>query len=65
MPFCQRIEQQAFVENQKEIEKGWDKTFQDRKNELVIIGIELDKEKIESELNACLLTDDELASESW
>ena len=65
MPFGQRIEQQAFVENQKEIEKGWDKTFQDRKNELVIIGIELDKEKIESELNACLLTDDELASESW
>ncbi len=65
MPFGQRIEQQSFIENQEQIEKGWDKTFQDRKNELVIIGIELDKEKIKSELDACLLTDEELADESW
>ena len=65
MPFGQRIEQQTFIENQKQIEDGWDKTFQDRKNELVIIGIELDKEKIKSELNACLLTDEELADEAW
>ena len=65
MPFGQRIEQEAFIENQQQIEDGWDKTFQDRKNELVIIGIELDKEKIKSELDACLLTDQELANESW
>jgi len=65
MPFGKRIEQQSFIENQEQIEKGWDKTFQDRKNELVIIGIELDKEKIKSELDACLLTDEELADESW
>ena len=65
MPFGQRIEQEAFIENQQQIEDGWDKTFKDRKNELVIIGIELDKEKIKSELDACLLTDQELANESW
>ena len=65
MSFAKRIEQEEFIQNQKEIEKGWDKTFQDRKNELVIIGIELDKEKIKSELNDCLLTDNELADESW
>ena len=63
--FIQRNKDNITVLNQEQIEKGWDKTFQDRKNELVIIGIELDKEKIKSELDACLLTDEELADESW
>ena len=39
--------------------------FQDRKNEIVIIGIEPDKEKISKELNHCLLTDQELNSINW
>ena len=48
MPFEKKssIEQPSFVENQKSIEKEWDKTFQDRKNEIVIIGVEIKKEKI-------------------
>ena len=68
MPFEKRIEQQAFVENQKMIEEKWDKDFQDRKNEIVIIGIEIDNKKIKSELAMCLLTDLELKKkglESW
>ena len=65
MSFDKRFQQRAFIENQNEIEKDWDKVFQDRKNEIVIIGIELDKEKISKELNHCLLTDQELNSIKW
>ncbi len=65
MPFEKRIEQLAFVENQKMIEENWDKDFQDRKNEIVIIGIEIDTKKIKSELEACLLTEEELKKSDW
>ena len=51
----------AFVENQAEIEQGWDDTFGDRKNEIVFIGQGLDKDKIMSDLNDCLATDAEIA----
>jgi G3E family GTPase len=60
MSFMQRIRYQAFVENQKAIEKRWDKRFGDRQNELVIIGQDLDKEVIVGELEACLCTDSEI-----
>ncbi len=65
MPFEKRIEQPSFVENQKSIEKEWDKIFQDRKNEIVIIGVEINKEKIYSELESCLLTEEELSQKNW
>ena len=65
MPFEKRIEQHSFVENQKMIEENWDKDFQDRKNEIVIIGIEIDNKKIKSELEMCLLTDLELKKRDW
>ncbi len=65
MPFKKRFEQQAFVENQETIEKDWDKDFHDRKNEIVIIGVEIDTEKIKSELKSCLLTNHELEKEDW
>ena len=62
MPYQKRINYVAFVENKEEIEKGWNETFGDRQNEIVIIGQDLDKEKITSELNACIATDEELRS---
>lgn len=55
----------AFVENQKEIETGWDKNFGDRKNEIVFIGQEMDEEKIRKELDACLSTAEELDTRKW
>ena len=60
MPFEQRTRYEAFVDNREEIEAGWDKTFGDRKSELVIIGQDMDKEQITKELNECLCTVDEL-----
>ena len=60
MPIEKRLQQQVFIENQKEIERNWDKNFHDRKNEIIIIGIDIDEEKITSELEFCLLTNEEL-----
>ncbi|WNJ17420.1 GTP-binding protein [Pontibacter sp. G13] len=65
MPFGKRIQYLSFIENQKEIEKGWDKEFADRKNELVFIGQDMDEEQIRADLDKCLATDKELASGLW
>ena len=65
MPFGKRIEQPSFVENQKHIEKDWDKNFQDRKNEIVIIGVDINNEKIKSELELCLMSQEELDQGDW
>jgi hypothetical protein len=65
MPYEQRILYLPFVENQKEIESNWSATFGDRKNEMVFIGQDLDKVEITSELEACLLTEEELNTGRW
>jgi G3E family GTPase len=59
MPFQERINYASFVENQQHIEAAWHPKFGDRKIELVIIGQYLDKSKIISQLESCLLTDRE------
>lgn len=63
MSFSERINNASFVNNQEEIESQWDALFGDRKIELVFIGQYLEKEKITSQLNNCLLTDTEV--ELW
>ncbi len=65
MSFEERIRYAPFVENQEVIESGWDKTYGDRKNELVFIGQEMDEEKISEDLNNCLLTDQEIEEIDW
>ncbi len=65
MPFNQRVQYLPFLENQEEIESGWDKIFGDRKNEIVFIGQDMDEEAIRSHLDSCLSTDDELATNFW
>jgi len=64
MLFHQRMKYLPFLENQKQIEKDWDKKYGDRKNEIVFIGQEMDEEQIKFELNLCLLSDEELNRES-
>jgi G3E family GTPase len=61
MPFKERTRYPSYIENQKYIESKWDKNFGDRMNELVIIGQDLDKEKIQFEMENCLLDSFELA----
>ncbi|WP_147679185.1 GTP-binding protein [Algibacter pacificus] len=63
MSFGERISYASFLDNQKEIESSWDTLFGDRKIELVFIGQHLNKEKIKTELQDCLLT--KLEIEVW
>ena len=65
MPFDERIKYLSFVENQKLIEKDWDKEFGDRKNELVFIGQDMDEKLIRAQLDFCLSTEDEINTKKW
>ena len=65
MSFEERTRYVAFVNNQREIESGWDATYGDRKNELVFIGQEMDREQMIADLNACLASEPELATGLW
>lgn len=68
MPFKERINYAAFVDNQKMIESEWEIPFGDRKVELVFIGQYIDKEAIIKQLEGCLLTENELSKwnvEKW
>jgi G3E family GTPase len=60
MPYQERIQYPSFVTNQSLIESRWDAKWGDRKNELVIIGQDLDKEQIQLELQLCLLSNEEI-----
>ncbi len=46
-----------YLEHQDEIQAKWDKKWGDRMSELVFIGMDMDKEKIISELDQCLVND--------
>jgi len=65
MPYQKRVQYMVFLENQQLIESSWDKTFGDRKNEIVLIGQDMDQEEITAELDACLATDEELSTNRW
>ena len=65
MPYEKRIQYLPFVENQDQIESDWDKTFGDRKNEIVFIGQDMENELILEELEKCLSTNEELISGNW
>lgn len=60
-----RSQNLTFLENQDQIEEGWDERFGDRKNEIVFIGQHLNEAKIRSKLNECLLTNQEISSKEW
>ena len=63
MPFTERINYSAFVNNQQHIESDWGVDFGDRKIELVFIGQNLDVKSLIQNLDNCLLDDFEI--EKW
>lgn len=60
MSYNDRIQHPAYLQHKDYIESKWTDDFQDRANELVIIGQDLDQSLVEAELNTCLLTDEEV-----
>jgi len=56
-------ERKELLAEDPEWAKAWDPVHGDRITELVFIGIGLDRERIESGLHACLLTDEEYDSD--
>lgn len=58
----ERNQHPAFQANEEVIMSRWDKTYGDRMNELVLIGQEMQKDKIIAELDACLCTEREYQS---
>ncbi len=65
MPYEKRMEYYSFQKAQEEIEEDWDSKFGDRKNEIVFIGQDMEEALIRSELDACLATEEELATQKW
>ena len=52
MPLSERMNFAAYKDNEESIQANWDKEFGDRKNEIVIIGRNMDKEQIRWQLAA-------------
>ncbi|NIJ46554.1 G3E family GTPase [Wenyingzhuangia heitensis] len=61
MPYSERINHPMFHENKDQLESDWDSVFGDRKIELVFIGQHIEKEKMRTHLEKCLLTDEEVS----
>lgn len=57
-------EQEIEFKHDPTLIQRWDPVFGDKQTELVFIGIELNQETIEKQLDLCLLTDEEMKS-NW
>ncbi len=60
MPLQERLNYTDYLENRKDIEGRWDMGFGDRLNVLVLIGQDMDKDRLHHELTSCLLNHKEL-----
>ncbi len=59
-PTIERNQNPNFQAHEELIMSKWDKQFGDRQTELVIIGQDMEEQKIKQELDACLCSDEEL-----
>ncbi|MFB5673944.1 GTP-binding protein [Paenibacillus terreus] len=56
-----REEREEILRSHPEARQAWDEKWGDRLNEFVMIGIAMDREAIEQNLDACLLSEEEMA----
>jgi G3E family GTPase len=61
VPLAERARNPAYMENQEFIQKKWDKTWGDRLTEIVLIGQNMDGQKMKKELEACLCNEAEIS----
>lgn len=59
-----RNQQEQIIKQNPYLLDEWDDQFGDRHTKLVFIGVDLEQDKIEKELDQCLLTEEEL-EEDW
>ncbi|MFF5995234.1 GTP-binding protein [Lysinibacillus sp. KU-BSD001] len=57
-------EREQILREDPAMQEKWDEQFGDRMTELVLIGMDMVREDIERELDACLLTDEEM-KQDW
>jgi G3E family GTPase len=57
-------ERKEILAEEVELAEKWDPVYGDRMNEIVFIGLELNREEIEQSLDSCLLTEKEM-TEDW
>ncbi|MBM7704825.1 GTP-binding protein [Priestia iocasae] len=57
-------EKQQTLREEPELLEKWDEKFGDRMNELVFIGLEMNRDEVEKSLDMCLLTDEEM-EQDW
>lgn len=55
-----KAEKAAILQEREDVRADWDPEYGDRHTQLVIIGVDLDEEKITAELDACILNSDEI-----
>jgi G3E family GTPase len=69
VPEAKRLKNPAFLDHYDMLQKKWHTTWGDRLNELVLIGIDLKREEVKSQLEACLCTEEEITyyqhPETW
>ncbi|AJY76240.1 GTP-binding protein [Paenibacillus beijingensis] len=53
-------ERKFYLQDEPELARAWDAVYGDRINKVVLIGIDMNRNEIESTLDQCLLTDDEM-----
>lgn len=65
MPYERRTQFVSYLENREEIEGNWHSEFGDRKNEIVFIGQEMNEQQIKSDLDGCLVNEEDLVDVDW
>ncbi|OMF65008.1 GTP-binding protein [Paenibacillus sp. FSL R5-0766] len=56
-------DKEEILRNEPDVLEKWDAQWGDRQTELVMIGIEMERENIEDELDQCLLSDEEMLAD--
>ncbi|MBB6675286.1 GTP-binding protein [Cohnella nanjingensis] len=56
-------ERESLLRDEPELREAWHPDYGDRVNKVVLIGIEMDRPKLEAELDACLLSEEELTAD--
>jgi G3E family GTPase len=56
-------EQEWYKKEDPELSETWQEPYGDRKNEFVLIGLDMDQEKVKKELDQLVLTDEEMMQE--